>query len=454
MNHSKFLMLQVPEKYIKRTYECPSHSYRSEFMRDRDRILYCQAFRKLSAKTQVYKSGMDELLRTRLTHTLEVAQIARTISNELGFDNELTEAISLGHDLGHTPFGHAGERELNDFFSEGYKDFKEERKVNFSSKDWKKGVGFKHNLQSVRVVVDLEANHDSQGHRGLNLTNYTLYGLAAHSNINWGTEASTLFYDKYKDNMEVKKDKKAWSFEAFIVALADEIAQRHHDMEDAINGRLISRVNAYDQLGEFSIYMTKKVRNSQYNQYINLKKEMENSSFSYKFSTLFIDILVTRIIDATRDNLNKFINDNKISSGKDFIDKYLDFEVHEMEKYVGYKRLDICDGFEAQEKKFKKYLKDKVIKSYDVNRMDLKGKYVIKKIGQAYYRNPQQMPDDFIRLLFEYDNTKSISEMREMLETKRAERESKFDSELLRAICDCISSMTDRMALEEYGNLY
>jgi dGTPase len=85
-------------------------------MRDRDRILYCQAFRKSCAKTQVYKSGMDELLKTRLTQTLEVAQIARPISNELELYNDLTEVISLVHDLGHTPFGHAGERELNDFF--------------------------------------------------------------------------------------------------------------------------------------------------------------------------------------------------------------------------------------------------------------------------------------------------------------------------------------------------
>ena len=162
---------------------------RTCFQRDRDRILHCNAFRRLKYKTQVFLSPERDHYRTRLTHTLEVAQIARTISRSLQLNEDLTEAIALGHDLGHTPFGHAGERALNACFPEG----------------------FRHNEQSVRVVRVLEKNG-----QGLNLTKEVLDGIVNHTS---GTAAT---------------------LEGRVVRLSDRIAYINHDIDDAIRARVLA----------------------------------------------------------------------------------------------------------------------------------------------------------------------------------------------------------------------
>ena len=162
---------------------------RTEFQRDRDRIIHCRSFRRLKHKTQVFLSPEGDHYRTRLTHTLEVAQIARTVAKALMLNEDLTEAISLGHDLGHTPFGHAGERALDKIY-EG---------------------GFKHYKQSVRVCTHLEKNG-----KGLNLTNDTLNGILCHTK---GDNADTL--------------------EGRIVRFCDQIAYINHDIDDAVRAGII-----------------------------------------------------------------------------------------------------------------------------------------------------------------------------------------------------------------------
>ncbi len=163
---------------------------RTDFARDRDRIIHSKAFRRLKQKTQVFLSPEGDHIRTRLTHTLEVSQIARTISRALRLNEDLTEAIALGHDLGHTPFGHAGERALNEVCP----------------------LGFTHFEQSVRVVERLEKNH-----QGLNLCAETIDGIARHTKGEW---AKTL--------------------EGCVVRHADRIAFLNHDIEDAITAGVIS----------------------------------------------------------------------------------------------------------------------------------------------------------------------------------------------------------------------
>lgn len=165
-------------------------AYRTDYQRDRDRILHCKSFRRLKHKTQVFLSPEGDHYRTRLTHTLEVAQIARTIARALQLNEDLTEAISLGHDLGHTPFGHAGERALNEVMEHG----------------------FRHYEQSVRIVERLEK--DGQG---LNLTWEVRDGIFHHTS---GEQASTL--------------------EGRIVRMADRVAYINHDMDDAIRAGVLS----------------------------------------------------------------------------------------------------------------------------------------------------------------------------------------------------------------------
>lgn len=164
-------------------------AFRTEFQRDRDRILHCNAFRRLKRKTQVFLSPVGDHYRTRLTHTLEVSQIARTMSRALRLNEDLTEAIALGHDLGHSPFGHSGEAILNEICP----------------------YGFKHYLQSVRV-----ADYIERGGNGLNLTFEVLNGIACHTNQIAATR------------------------EGNIVRLADKIAYINHDIDDAIRAGILT----------------------------------------------------------------------------------------------------------------------------------------------------------------------------------------------------------------------
>lgn len=175
--------------------ECP---IRTAYQRDRDRIIHCNAFLRLKQKTQVFLSPVGDHYRTRLTHTFEVSQIARTIARGLRLNEDLTEAISLGHDLGHTPFGHAGERALNEIFP----------------------GGFKHYRQSLRVVDVIEKNG-----KGLNLTYEVRNGIVCHTT---GTEASTL--------------------EGRVVKLADKIAYINHDIEDAVRAGVMKETDIPEEI--------------------------------------------------------------------------------------------------------------------------------------------------------------------------------------------------------------
>ena len=226
--------------------EIQNQSYRTVFMRDRDRVMYSSAFRRLSGKTQIYLTGKDDHRRNRLTHTLEVSQISRTVSQALNLNCDLTEAIALAHDLGHTPFGHAGEQMLHEIMVPNSGVSIKHSPMNnpnlMSSPEMEQPLfGFKHNVQSLRVAASLENN---DGNAGLNLTNFTLWGILNHSSLQYKPERVRTQYlqvkykEQYSDEIAFGgiANSEAWSFEAFVVAQADEIAQWHHDLEDALRG--------------------------------------------------------------------------------------------------------------------------------------------------------------------------------------------------------------------------
>lgn len=194
---------------------------RTDYQRDRDRIIHCNSFRRLKHKTQVFLSPQGDHYRTRLTHTLEVSQIARTISRALRLNEDLTEAIALGHDLGHTPFGHAGERVLDRLCS----------------------FGFEHSKQSVRVVSTLE-----KGGKGLNLTYEVKNGIVCHTNG------------------------KAQTLEGRVVKLADKLAYINHDIEDAIRGGILSE----SELPFECVYVLGRTKNERITTVIN--SVIENST--------------------------------------------------------------------------------------------------------------------------------------------------------------------------------
>jgi dGTPase len=216
-----------------RLYAEPPSPTRSDFRRDCDRIIHSTAFRRLAHKTQVFVFHEGDHFRTRLTHTLEVAQIARSLARALGLDEDLSEALALAHDLGHPPFGHAGERALDECL--------------------KLHGGFDHNAQALRVVTELE-RHYAQFH-GLNLTWETLEGLVKHNGPLTDRDGRPI--GRYRDSgipvailaYQQRSDLELWSFasaEAQVAALADDIAYDAHDIDDGLRAELFS----FDDVGE------------------------------------------------------------------------------------------------------------------------------------------------------------------------------------------------------------
>ena len=193
-----------------RVYKEDQSDYRSEFQRDRDRIIHCSAFRRLEYKTQVFVNHEGDMFRTRLTHSIEVAQIGRTIARALNVNEDLTEAICLAHDLGHTPFGHAGQDALNNCMK------------NFG--------GFEHNLQSLRIVDVLEERYPN--FPGLNLTYETREGILKHCSQKNALELGELGKRFIKNNKP--------SLEAQIANIADEIAYNNHDIDDGLRANLLN----------------------------------------------------------------------------------------------------------------------------------------------------------------------------------------------------------------------
>jgi dGTPase len=199
-----------------RRYPEPDAPGRSAFQRDRDRVIHCSAFRRLEYKTQVFVNHEGDLFRTRLTHSLEVAQIGRAIARQLGANEDLVEAISLAHDLGHTPFGHAGQDALHECMKEH--------------------GGFEHNLQSLRVVDELEERYG--GFNGLNLAFETREGILKHCSIENARrlgEVGERFLQKRQPSLEAQ-----------IANLADEIAYNNHDIDDGLRSGLLQLAQLED----------------------------------------------------------------------------------------------------------------------------------------------------------------------------------------------------------------
>ena len=213
-----------PENSRGRLYREDESTFRSCFQRDRDRIIHCSAFRRLKHKTQVFIEHEGDYFRTRLTHSIEVAQVARTISGVLGLNGELTEAVALAHDLGHPPFGHTGEDALN-ILMEPY-------------------GGFDHNAQALRIVTNLERHYADFD--GLNLTWETLEGIAKHNGPVIGTLPYALAEYNALHDLELHSYA---STEAQVAALADDIAYNSHDLHDGLRAELFST----DELAELPI---------------------------------------------------------------------------------------------------------------------------------------------------------------------------------------------------------
>ena len=318
----------------------PNSHYRSPFQRDRDRIIHSTAFRRLKHKTQVFVNTEGDHYRTRITHSIEVAQIARTISRYLNLNDDLTETLSLAHDLGHTPFGHAGEEALNECMNDH--------------------GGFDHNLQTLRIVMFIENKYVK--FKGLNLTLETLDGLLKHNGPYYdNTDVENLIglkILKNKINLESYP-----SIEAQIASISDDIAYNNHDIQDGFNANLFK----IDELREINFF--KKILND----------------YSSKFKKFNSRILIYQMI---RDSINLMVKDliknslMNIKSNK--INKLSD--VYKCEN----KLVCFSSSYEKTINEIRDFLSTKMYKNNKVFKKNNEGKRIIEKLFEAISSNPRK----------------------------------------------------------------
>lgn len=461
-----------PEKAKRVSKEIFDNSIRDNYQVDRDRILYSKAFRRLRGKTQIFIAGYDDHVRNRLSHTLEVSQIAQTISKALDLNVTLTEAIALGHDIGHTPFGHVGERTLHEILTG---DLKSPLKV-----EMPKDVlsGFKHNWQSVRVASVLE--YHKRDFAGLNLTMETLWGFLHHSKLQYGTSAVEFYEKNYRPLLP---DEECWTFEAIVVSLADEIAQRHHDIEDG----LITGILDKDKLIE---YLEKEVFNEINNAHVKNFKELLTKAKEEKYPEFYLETLARAIInfyvcvvvDCTKGLFDKLNEDYSLTDANSFYSKKKEIWKGFIKSEKTFIKQMMSDALSCADSKLQgDYFKKRILHSYQAQKNDGKAAYVIKKIVEAYMTNPQQMPDNAIIMLFANkngidevgkqqqvmkdvfaegkDKSEIVGEFRVQLADAMSQDEDKWKQDRLykvlpRTIIDYIAGMTDDYALAIYEQLY
>jgi dGTPase len=310
---------------------------RSEFQRDRDRIIHSTAFRRLEYKTQVFVNHEGDLFRTRLTHSIEVAQIARSLTRNLRLNEDLVEAISLAHDLGHTPFGHAGQDALN-----------------ACMKDY---GGFEHNLQSLRVVDSLEQRYGAFD--GLNLMFETREGVLKHCSLSNAQQLG----DVGRRFIERKQP----TLEAQLANLADEIAYNNHDIDDGLRSGLLTT----DQLNEVTLYA-------------RYRHEAE-SQFPGISGRRAINETVRRMINALVDDLIQQSRSNIRHAEIKTIE-----DVRNAPPLIAF-----SENMKKEAQELKRFLRTNLYHHYQVNRMTSKARRIVTDLFDIFISGPELLPLDY-----------------------------------------------------------
>lgn len=312
-------------------------SLRTEFQRDRDRIIHSAAFRRLEYKTQVFVNHEGDMFRTRLTHTIEVAQLARTVSRSLRLNEDLTEAIALAHDLGHTPFGHAGQTALDDCMS-SY-------------------GGFEHNLQALRVVDELEERYLT--FKGLNLTFETREGILKHCSKSNAHKLGKLG-DRFLNRTQP-------SLEAQVADVSDAIAYNNHDVDDALRAQLIT----VDALRNLRLY----------------KHHVEFVEKQYPDANERL-----RIYHAIRGVIDDQIGD-LVSHSQTQIESAKLQHICDVRRQPSF-LVGFSNEMKQQHLELKRFLREHVYKHYRVLRMNRKAGQIITDLFGAFLEDPKMLPPD------------------------------------------------------------
>ena len=361
-----------------RRYPEPAPEYRGEYQRDRDRIIHSNAFRRLVYKTQVFVNHEGDLYRTRVTHSIEVAQIARSVARALRVEETLTEAISLAHDLGHTPFGHAGQDALNECMQPH--------------------GGFEHNLQSLRVVDELEERYAD--FPGLNLTFECREGILKHCSARVARELGDVG-ERFLSHRQP-------GLEAQIANLADEIAYNNHDVDDGIRAGLVD----FEQLREMRMFRR------QHERITTRHPGLAGRRLVHEIIRGMINHIVVDLIRASQARIGQA----RPASIE---------EVRAQEQPL------IALGEEALEehRELMRFLRERVYRHYKVLRMTTKAQRVIGQLFEAFMADTRLMPPEHRELAVRGESAQGID--------GRA-----------RAVADYIAGMTDRYAILEHRRLF
>lgn len=356
-----------------RRYEEPAAAYRGEYQRDRDRIIHSTGFRRLVYKTQVFVNHEGDLYRTRLTHSLEVSQVGRSVASALSLNEPLTEAICLAHDLGHTPFGHAGQDELNDCMRE------------FG--------GFEHNLQSLRVVDELEAKYAE--FPGLNLMFETREGILKHcsrANARELGDVGRRFLDREQPGLEAQ-----------IANIADAIAYNNHDVDDGFRAGLLS----LELLREQPLFAM--ANDDVQRRY----PDLEDRRLIYETSRRMIGRVITDLIETTKSNVD--------AAGPASIG-----DVRKADKPL----VSFSDEIFEQHVSLKRFLHTHLYSHEQKLDMTRRAQKIIRELFELYTQDIDQLPEDFARQATEQEKP------------GRA-----------RVVADYVAGMTDRYAIAEHERL-
>jgi dGTPase len=356
----------------------PKPEFRSEYQRDRDRIIHSNAFRRLVYKTQVFVNHEGDLYRTRITHSIEVAQIGRTVARALRVNETLTEAISLAHDLGHTPFGHAGQEALNDCM--------------------RPFGGFEHNLQSLRVVDELEERYAA--FRGLNLTFECREGILKHCSARVAQELGEIGERFLKHHQP--------GLEAQIANLADEIAYNNHDVDDGIRAGLVD----LQQLCEMRLFRR------QYEAVMHAHPDLGERRLVHEIIRRMINHIVVDLIQTSQERINaaqpasidavRLQAEPLIALGESTLDEH---------------------------RELMRFLRERLYRHYRVLRMTAKAQRVVKDLFGAFMAEARLMPPEDQAAAAQAETVRGTA--------GRA-----------RVVADYIAGMTDRYAILEHQRVF
>lgn len=467
------ILAQKDEQAIRVYTNWELGEHRGQFQRDRERVVNCKAFRRLVDKAQIFGSEKGDYYRTRMTHSLEVNQIAKAIAYALRLNLDLTEAIALGHDLGHTPFGHQGERTLDDILSG-----KIDVGLKTSTELFKKRCfgGFKHNYQSAKILTQIEEKYVD--FPGLNVSIQVVEGVLKHTKLKpEKIELNDFISKEYQRLMHVSNEEKqvCSSLEGQVVAIADEIAQRGHDVDDALTSGVMSIDEFIDRL---KIAKCKELSDRINNEIIEIKnsERLINDKKELLISRI-VSVIINFFIQKTIEHSIKLVQENEelgtisLDNSKNLV--CFPPEVDKVNNYL------------------ERVVQKKVICNSEVARADYNASMIVQKLFEKYYKNPRLLHSGTVHKIFletlrhknkqvsnsainlndgsidlvnkeieeitsEEKNSELILEYLENPDNSREEPEIViFEKKriLIRAITDYIAGMTDGYALEEYEKL-